>query len=109
MPVPTPSATVQARVGTASVSEAACLLSAGKGGRLLQPKVVGEGVTLALACLPHLAGPSRERGRVLVVGLGSGDEAQITPQVSAAIADSDVLPVTAPIWTSSDSASATAK
>ncbi len=91
VPVPTPSATVQARVGTASVSEAACLLSAGKGGRLLQPKVVGEGVTLALACLPHLAGPSRERGRVLVVGLGSGDEAQITPQVSAAIADSDVL------------------
>lgn len=91
VPVPTPSARVRDRVGTASVSEAACLLSAGKGGHLLQPKIVGEGITLALACLPHLAGPSRAGGRVLVVGLGSGDEAQITPQVSAAIADSDVL------------------
>lgn len=89
--VPTPSATVRDQVGTASVSEAACLLSAGRGGQLVQPKIVGQDMTLALARLPHTTAPSRSHGHVWVVGLGSGAEEQITPQVWHAIEQSDVI------------------
>ena len=78
VPVPTPSEKVRAKVGTASVSEAACLLSAGYGTapqpKLYAPKAAFGDVTLALARLPHLSAshPSApERGRVVVVGLGS--------------------------------------
>ncbi|MFQ8738019.1 MAG: cobalamin biosynthesis protein [Bilophila wadsworthia] len=62
VPVPTPSAKVREKVGTASVSEAACLLSAGYGSippqpTLYAPKAAFGDVTLALARLPHLSAP----------------------------------------------------
>lgn len=91
VPVPTPSETVRARVGTASVCEAACLLSAGRGGRLVWPKHVRQDVTLALARLPHTTATAQKRGRVWVVGLGSGAAEHITPQVLAALEQSDVI------------------
>ena len=95
VPVPTPSETVRARMGTGSVCEAACLLSAGYGKegrrpRLHKPKVVIDGVTLALARLPH---ESRLRGAggIVVAGLGSGLPGQITPETEAALRYCDTV------------------
>lgn len=98
VPVPTPSEKVRAKVGTASVSEAACLLSAGYGTerqpKLYAPKAAFGDVTLALARLPHLSAPhpsAPERGRVVVVGLGSGAPGQITPEADEAIRRCDTV------------------
>jgi cobalt-precorrin 5A hydrolase len=49
-PAPHPSPVVAAAVGTPSVAEAAALLAAGPGARLLIPKRVCTGVTVAVAC-----------------------------------------------------------
>lgn len=95
VPVPTPSAKVREKVGTASVSEAACLLSAGYGSipqpALYAPKAAFGDVTLALARLPHLSAPKATRGQVVVVGLGSGVPEQITPEVDAALRHCDTV------------------
>ncbi|GGN66931.1 hypothetical protein GCM10010112_29870 [Actinoplanes lobatus] len=47
--VPTPSAVVGAAVGTPSVAEAAALLAAGPGARLVVGKRVRDGITVAVA------------------------------------------------------------
>ncbi|ANY10305.1 hypothetical protein AFB00_22525 [Pseudonocardia sp. HH130630-07] len=47
--VPHPSGRVAAAVGTAGVAEAAALLAAGPGARLVVPKTAGAGVTAAVA------------------------------------------------------------
>ena len=96
VPVPTPSAKVREKVGTASVSEAACLLSAGYGSippqpTLYAPKAAFGDVTLALARLPHLSAPKAARGQVVVVGLGSGVPEQITPEVDATLRHCDTV------------------
>lgn len=98
VPVPTPSAKVREKVGTASVSEAASLLSAGYGctpqPKLYAPKAAFGDVTLALARLPHLpakAATGTARGQVVVVGLGSGAPGQITPEVDAALRHCDTV------------------
>ncbi|MFP5020620.1 cobalamin biosynthesis protein [Pseudonocardia phyllosphaerae] len=49
VPVPSPDGRVGAAVGTASVAEAAALLTAGPGATLLVPKTRGDGVTVAVA------------------------------------------------------------
>lgn len=98
VPVPTPSAKVREKVGTSSVSEAACLLSAGYGStpqpKLYAPKAAFGDVTLALARLPHLSAKDKTgaaRGQVVVVGLGSGTPGQITPEVDAALRHCDTV------------------
>ncbi|MCH5276971.1 MAG: precorrin-4 C(11)-methyltransferase [Desulfovibrionaceae bacterium] len=98
VPVPTASERVRDKVGTASVCEAACLLSAGWGGsgrpRLHAPKTVRGDVTLALARLPHRASSGAEPGSpgsVTVVGLGSGSPGQITPEADAALRRCDTV------------------
>ena len=95
VPVPTPSEKVRAKVGTASVSEAACLLSAGYGTerqpKLYAPTAAFGDVTLALARLPHLSAPEPKRGRVVVAGLGSGAPGQITPEADEAIRRCDTV------------------
>ena len=95
VPVPTPSAKVREKVGTASVSEAACLLSAGYGSipqpTLYAPKAAFGDVTLALARLPHLSAPKATHGQVVVVGLGAGVPGQITPEVDAALRHCDTV------------------
>lgn len=48
-PVPHPSAATAARVGTASVAEAAALLAAGPAGELIVPKRVYPCVTVAVS------------------------------------------------------------
>ncbi len=47
--IATPSPAAQAALGVASVSEAAALAGAGQGARLIAPRLVGDGVTLAVA------------------------------------------------------------
>ncbi|RZU48597.1 cobalamin synthesis G-like protein [Krasilnikovia cinnamomea] len=49
VPVPHPSARVAAAAGTPSVAEAAALLAAGPGARLILPKSVWSGLTVAVA------------------------------------------------------------
>ena len=95
VPVSAPSEKVREKVGTASVCEAACLLSAGYGSipqpTLYAPKAAFGDVTLALARLPHLSAPKAARGQVVVVGLGSGVPEQITPEVDAALRHCDTV------------------
>ncbi len=89
VPVPTPSETVRQKTGTASVCEAACLLSAGYGSlnppKLYSPKKIFGDITLALARLPHLHSKTSKRGHIVVAGLGSGAPGQITPDVDKAL------------------------
>lgn len=95
---PTPSAMVEEKIGIPSVSEASALLASQ--GKLKVCKTKYEGITLALARLPHglpgaeTAPPSiqpQKRGKVVVVGLGSGSPAHITPEVSAALQHCDQI------------------
>lgn len=111
VPVPHPSATVQEKVGTPSVSEAAALLAAGypQCSRLHAAKTKDGGVTFALARIAHgqaaesalaaqqgTAQPAKEQaaqrhGAVLVASLGSGMAGHITPEVDAALAACDTV------------------
>ncbi len=75
---PNPSGVVAAEVGTPSVAEAAALLLAGDGGRLVVEKRKNTVATVAIAeasdVVANLAAlPGRARGRLSIVGLGPGD------------------------------------
>ena len=95
VPVSAPSEKVREKVGTASVCEAACLLSAGYGSipqpALYAPKSAFGDVTLALARLPHLPVPKSGQGEIVVAGLGSGAPGHITPDVDTAIRRCDTV------------------
>ena len=95
VPVSAPSEKVREKVGTASVCEAACLLSAGYGSipqpALYAPKSAFGDVTLALARLPHLAVPQNGQGEIVVAGLGSGAPGHITPDVDTALRRCDTV------------------
>ena len=95
VPVSAPSEKVREKVGTASVCEAACLLSAGYGSipqpTLYAPKSAFGDVTLALARLPHLPVPQNGQGEIVVAGLGSGAPAHITPDVDTALRRCDTV------------------
>ena len=95
VPVSAPSEKVREKVGTASVCEAACLLSAGYGSipqpALYAPKSAFGDVTLALARLPHLAVPKSGQGEIVVAGLGSGAPGHITPDVDTALRRCDTV------------------
>lgn len=92
---PTPSAMVEEKIGIPSVSEAAALLASQ--GKLKVCKTKYEGITLALAKQPHgntsaAGSPSpAKQGKIVVVGLGSGSPAHITPEVTAAIEHCDQI------------------
>ena len=83
--VPTPSAVVEAEMGTASVAEAAALRAAGPNGSLIQTKRIhkastpGEqgAVTVAIAQAPEPFAP--QRGELHLIGSGPGDLALLTP------------------------------
>ena len=95
VPMSAPSEKVREKVGTASVCEAACLLSAGYGSipqpTLYAPKAAFGDVTLALARLPHLAVPKSGQGEIVVAGLGSGAPGHITPDVDTALRRCDTV------------------
>jgi cobalt-precorrin 5A hydrolase/precorrin-3B C17-methyltransferase len=85
--VPSPSAVVQAAVGTPSVAEAAALVG---GGELLVPKRTLPGLgrpamaTVAVARLPV-------RGRLALVSTGPGDEALLPGMAREALAAAEVV------------------
>ena len=95
VPVPNPSAAVQAEMGTASVAEAAALLAAGPGGQLLAPKRIearqGEergAATLAIAQAAEQWAPAQ--GELHLVGSGPGRLDLLTPDARRALADASV-------------------
>ena len=111
VPVPQPSALVQQKIGTPSVSEAAALLAAGypRCTRLAVGKSKDVDATFALARLAHgdeqaaqdpeqkpCAAHAPACGAVLVASLGSGMAGHITPEVTAALAQCDTIAGYAP-------------
>jgi cobalt-precorrin 5A hydrolase/precorrin-3B C17-methyltransferase len=87
--VPTPSEVVDAAVGTPSVAEAAALLAAGPGARLVVDKRRGPTATAAVA-----VGPGRGAGAegiVRVVGLGPGAAEHRTPAAVRAVRSADAV------------------
>ena len=83
--VPNPSDVVAAEVGTPSVAEAAALLAAGPGARLVVEKRKGSAATVAIA---RRAGPV---GSLTVVGLGPGHPRHRTPAATTAVRSADVV------------------
>jgi len=89
----TPSDVVFAEVGTHGVAEAAALAQTGPDGVLWYPKRKTANATcaLALAPTPLTALHGRPRGRLSVVGIGPGQSAWRTPEVSRLIAEAEEL------------------
>jgi cobalt-precorrin 5A hydrolase/precorrin-3B C17-methyltransferase len=85
--VPSPSAVVAEAVGTPSVAEAAALLAAGPGSRLVAGKRKGPTATAAVAVGDRRTAP----GRVTVVGLGPGDARHRTPAAVVAVRGADAV------------------
>ena len=93
VPVPNPSATVAAEMGTASVAEAAALLAAGAGAQLLLPKQIerrqaGENGAATLAICQALEQWAPQRGQLQLVGSGPGRLDLLTPAARQALAAS---------------------
>ena len=95
VPVPNPSAVVEAELGTASVAEAAALLAAGPRSRLLLEKRIerpqGEergAATIAIGCAAQQWAP--QRGQLHLVGSGPGSLELLTPDARRALANSGV-------------------
>jgi precorrin-3B C17-methyltransferase/precorrin-6y C5,15-methyltransferase (decarboxylating) CbiE subunit/precorrin-6Y C5,15-methyltransferase (decarboxylating) CbiT subunit len=84
--VPNPSDLVADAVGTSSVAEAAALLAAGPGARLVATKVRGGTATAAVA----VGAPARS-GAVVVLGLGPGGAEHRTPAAVAALRSADAV------------------
>ena len=88
-----PSDVVFAEVGTHGVSEAAALAQAGDAGEFLVAKRKTANATCALVVTPEplveLRG--RARGRLSVVGIGPGQAAWRTPEVSGLVAEAEEL------------------
>ncbi|EBA13533.1 Precorrin-3B methylase [Roseobacter sp. CCS2] len=89
----TPSDVVFAEVGAHGVSEAAALAQAGDAGAFLVPKRKTANATCALVVTPEplvdFAG--RARGRLSVVGIGPGQAAWRTPEVSRLVSEAEEL------------------
>lgn len=83
--VPSPSAVVDDAVGTPSVAEAAALLAAGPGARLVVPKQKNAVATVAVARR------ARPRGRLVLVGLGPGGAEDRTAAAAAAVRRAQVV------------------
>jgi len=82
----TPSEIVFAEVGCHGVSEAAALAAAGPDAELIVPKRLSERATCAIARAPGIIDGSRVgrgRGRLSIVGMGPGQAAWRTPEVTA--------------------------
>ncbi len=88
-----PSDIVFAEVGAHGVAEAAALAQTGPAGVLSYPKRKSANATCALALAPApLTGlRGRPRGRLSVVGIGPGQAAWRTPEVSRLIAEAEEL------------------
>ena len=90
----TPSDVVFAEVGCHGVAEGAALAAAGAEGSLLVAKHKSDKATCAigLAQLPFRDDlPGKKRGKITVVGIGPGQSAWRTPEVTRAVAESEEL------------------
>ena len=89
----TPSDVVFAEVGCHGVAEAAALAAAGPEAKLLiaKRKTANATCALALAPAPLTRLPGRARGRLSVVGIGPGQAAWRTPEVSRLVAEAEEL------------------
>ena len=95
VPVPNPSAVVQAELGTASVAEAAALLAAGPQAQLKQEKRIeraapGEQGAATVAIAQAASQWAPKRGQLHLVGSGPGSLALLTPDAREALAASSV-------------------
>ncbi|MCK0096165.1 precorrin-3B C(17)-methyltransferase [Yoonia sp. F2084L] len=88
-----PSDVVFAEVGTHGVAEAAALVQAGEAGAFLVPKRKTANATCALVVSPEplVEFRGRARGRLSVVGIGPGQAAWRTPEVSRLVAEAEEL------------------
>lgn len=88
-----PSDVVFAEVGTHGVSEAAALAQAGAAGEFLVAKHKTANATCALVVTPNPIEEmkGRARGRLSVVGIGPGQAAWRTPEVSRLVAEAEEL------------------
>jgi len=88
-----PSEVVFAEVGAHGVSEAAALAQVGSDGRLSHPKRKTANATCAIAeaQAPMTELRGRPRGRLSVVGIGPGQSAWRTPEVSRLVAEAEEL------------------
>ncbi len=92
--VPTPSTVVETEVGTPSVAEAAAKLAANAPSLLVAKKIYREegepgAVTVAVAVAEREY--TGRRGKLLLVGTGPGDVAQITGAAQGAIVTADAI------------------
>lgn len=85
--IKTPSALVEAEVGTPSVAEAASLAAAGPEAELIVAKTKSKRATCAIARAPApiLSLRGRQRGTVHLVGIGPGTPALRSPAATAAL------------------------
>lgn len=84
-----PSDYVFETIGTHSVAEAAALAAAGPYGELIVDKQKGDGMTCAVARSPGIIDPNsvgRACGRLVVVGIGPGDNNWRAPEATNQIA-----------------------
>lgn len=88
-----PSDVVFAEVGTHGVSEAAALAQAGPDATLhvTKRKTANATCALALSATPLITLAGRSRGRLSVVGIGPGQAAWRTPEVSSLVAAAEEL------------------
>jgi cobalt-precorrin 5A hydrolase/precorrin-3B C17-methyltransferase len=95
VPVPNPSAVVEAELGTASVAEAAALLAAGPQATLRRQKRIerargGEQGAATAAIAQAATQWAPQRGCLHLIGSGPGSLALLTPDARAALAASSV-------------------
>ena len=96
--VPNPSNQVLSEIGTPSVAEAACLLAAGEGSKLLKEKKIFKttdfsssdygAVTIAIAEAKHQYFPAN--GEIHIIGSGPGDISLLTNNARKALAKCSV-------------------
>jgi cobalt-precorrin 5A hydrolase/precorrin-3B C17-methyltransferase len=88
----TPSEVVRRATGCPGVAEGAALAAAGPCARLVAPKRKSPRATAALALSPVAIDAlqvGRARGSLAIVGIGPGDAAWRTPEVTQALADAE--------------------
>lgn len=89
-----PSEVVFAEVGCHGVSEGAALASVGSDGELIVPKVKSKRATVAIARSQEIVDMSelgRAQGRLFVVGIGPGQEAWRSPEVTRMVQEATDL------------------
>ena len=89
-----PSDVVFAEVGCHGVSEGAALASVGKEGELVIPKVKSKRATVAIARSQEIVEMSklgRSQGRLFVVGIGPGQDAWRSPEVTRMVQEATDL------------------